>query len=450
MKKIYALLGLATALTATAAVPSQQKQLVPATSQLENVEVNFTAVENSDMMKAPAVGYFNNYYGLDYYGMTTQDNSEQLGAVELRKISDTEVNIYGLGVFGDYPVKATYDASAQTLTVKKQVYMSAAEFASIGGSNEPVYLYVTTSNQATGNMDEISEIVFKYCPYGVTFSDGSTGYEGGWVVMEGNRIFCFNTASNFNAQSGGSMSGWVGSWKYAVALPQLSDFYPEAGAFIFDESEWTSTGTSKLEDGWFLSEGAFNVATYQSKSNPNEYLLLKPFASVADNDTPNADGYLILNIENPGCVVVKPHVMSGYTSAEQGMMASVATTTREGVSYYLNEYTFDEIIEEAELYDDPLPVMEGNVITLPNCIFQNVPNFEPEDINYWVNSNREPIPMISKITLATGAGVNGIINDADNAATRYFNLQGVEIAQPAAGEVVIVKEGNKTSKTIVR
>ncbi|MDE5644113.1 MAG: hypothetical protein K2I45_00525, partial [Muribaculaceae bacterium] len=47
-----------------------------------------------------------------------------------------------------------------------------------------------------------------------------------------------------------------------------------------------------------------------------------------------------------------------------------------------------------------------------------------------------------------GAGVDGIINDADAAAKRYFNLQGVEIANPEAGQVVIVKEGNKATKAI--
>lgn len=57
--------------------------------------------------------------------------------------------------------------------------------------------------------------------------------------------------------------------------------------------------------------------------------------------------------------------------------------------------------------------------------------------------------MNSKITLPS-AGVEGVISDSENVAKRYFNLQGVEIANPEAGQVVIVKEGNKASKTIVR
>lgn len=68
----------------------------------------------------------------------------------------------------------------------------------------------------------------------------------------------------------------------------------------------------------------------------------------------------------------------------------------------------------------------------------------------WLTSDNKPIPMESKITLpdAVFAGVDGIINDADAAVKRYFNLQGVEIANPEAGQVVIVKEGNKATKAI--
>ena len=54
-----------------------------------------------------------------------------------------------------------------------------------------------------------------------------------------------------------------------------------------------------------------------------------------------------------------------------------------------------------------------------------------------------------KLNLKEGA-VNNIIDDNAAAAKRFFNLQGIEINAPEAGEVVIVKQGNKTSKTVVK
>ena len=49
----------------------------------------------------------------------------------------------------------------------------------------------------------------------------------------------------------------------------------------------------------------------------------------------------------------------------------------------------------------------------------------------------------------SGAGVEGITVD-ENAPVKYFNLQGVEVANPEAGQLVIKKQGSKAEKMIVR
>ena len=48
------------------------------------------------------------------------------------------------------------------------------------------------------------------------------------------------------------------------------------------------------------------------------------------------------------------------------------------------------------------------------------------------------------------SAVNGIEIDNSNAPVRYFNLQGVEVANPAAGELVIKVQGSKASKLIMK
>lgn len=50
----------------------------------------------------------------------------------------------------------------------------------------------------------------------------------------------------------------------------------------------------------------------------------------------------------------------------------------------------------------------------------------------------------------SGAGVGDILTDDSNAPAEYYNLQGVRVANPAAGNLYIVRQGNKVSKTIVR
>ena len=51
-----------------------------------------------------------------------------------------------------------------------------------------------------------------------------------------------------------------------------------------------------------------------------------------------------------------------------------------------------------------------------------------------------------------GSGVDGIEADLvdENAPVEYFNLQGVRIDNPAAGQIVIKRQGAKVTKTIVR
>lgn len=49
------------------------------------------------------------------------------------------------------------------------------------------------------------------------------------------------------------------------------------------------------------------------------------------------------------------------------------------------------------------------------------------------------------------AGVNDVVADADaTAPIEYFNLQGVRIANPAAGQVVIARQGTKAAKQLVK
>lgn len=62
-------------------------------------------------------------------------------------------------------------------------------------------------------------------------------------------------------------------------------------------------------------------------------------------------------------------------------------------------------------------------------------------------------PTNSTIVVKTkvdSQGISGIEEDSSNAPVKYFNLQGVEISEPATGTIVIRVQGDKATKTIVR
>lgn len=54
-----------------------------------------------------------------------------------------------------------------------------------------------------------------------------------------------------------------------------------------------------------------------------------------------------------------------------------------------------------------------------------------------------------QVNVAIQSGVADI-NIDNNADVRYFNLQGIEIANPAKGQMVIIRQGNKSVKAVVR
>ena len=55
-----------------------------------------------------------------------------------------------------------------------------------------------------------------------------------------------------------------------------------------------------------------------------------------------------------------------------------------------------------------------------------------------------------KVDLTTSGISDVTIGVNDNAPVEYFNLQGVRVANPAAGELVIKRQGDKVSKTVIR
>ena len=53
------------------------------------------------------------------------------------------------------------------------------------------------------------------------------------------------------------------------------------------------------------------------------------------------------------------------------------------------------------------------------------------------------------VTISTATGVEDITVDAA-APAEYYNLQGIRVAQPEAGKLYIVKQGDKVSKMLVK
>lgn len=128
------------------------------------------------------------------------------------------------------------------------------------------------------------------------------------------------------------------------------------------------------------------------------------------------------------------------------------------------------------------PFMDGDaeVVTLKNPLIgvnasnggwaNNYANLSDDGNTYDVNiavycEQRDPIknPTLAKwgrfnynLKFSIAAydvvvGIESVISDADaNAPVEYYNLQGMRIAEPAQGQVVIRRQGNNVTKVIVK
>lgn len=181
----------------------------------------------------------------------------------------------------------------------------------------------------------------------------------------------------------------------AFNLNELED----ANDYYFDDIQWCITPT---EDGWFVA-GDFldNAWDYD-----NSYVM-----------TPTEDATFTT------CV-----------GTEEKPASVVRISTKRG-----NDNAFNSnCIKCAEVVDG-----EWLDYTTAGAYKINLP-----EEGIWII---EVDPEYNQIcfTKTDHTGISSIENDA-NAPAVYYNMQGMQIANPVAGQLYIVKKGNKVTKTIIR
>lgn len=471
MKKVYALLALATSLSAFAGnhlADKAQKATFDAKAVLESIQ-EYKINESTDgVRKAPAAApNLYNFWGYLYFGLTDKEQDLQTSAVEFKQNETYNVQVYGLGnPIIDYPVNAVYDPKKMTLTFHSpQIMIPAEEW---DGEN-PLYFGTGSINPENGDLSVTNSMTVYYAPDGVQFNDGSVRYAGGWVAGNGYDLFLMNTDLT-------STSGYLGSWKWNNIFPLLEDMTEDCPAFIYNYDEWNYIGDSDFTDGWLSSfftnwfedfdESDFptyKVKTYQNYADHNLIMLMEPFgpgSPVMEMGINGSDGrgFIILDVTDPDCVLVRPNTRSGYSMARGWWYwteADIPMTNVAGMKHYMDAMPTSAIKAEAQRYGLDLATMtEDGLVNLPDARVQLITEgdgfFAPSQWSYQLEQGGQYFyeDMNSQIQLPSLSGVNSIITDKDNAKARYFNLQGVEIANPEAGQVVIVKEGKNSKKVI--
>lgn len=451
MRNLYTTLALA----ATVSVSAMAGNLAASRTALEctglaNFEENVKIERQSDMQKALQVSSVDDLVGAyNFYFNTGFDSDKHTGTVIIEKgASANDVKIYGLCQrssdfqFGGMYVTGTLDPAKGTITIPEQVVDNEDPSAPI-----KLIPYDISSSART------AACTITICSEGVT-SAGQPMYGDGCLAGLGGVCFWFADEASY-AES------YALAIDYNVILTPVTVYGSEnEQLFEYNAADWKSLGNGSFTNKLIPTEGfygsaypsAYDVTVMQKADGTDEYLIVNPFGSTTPFKDVNdgTDGYIYINATNPNCVLVKPCVYSGFTDMQLWPMGQLYFANNEGYLYYMLDYSYDEVIEEVEWYGDTASSMTRNgnnvTINIESPLVANVCDIYTYG-GYSLGSYSFSCAA-STLTFVAEAGVDGILNDADAAAKRYFNLQGVEITNPEAGQVVIVKEGNKATKAI--
>ena len=268
----------------------------------------------------------------------------------------------------------------------------------------------------------------------------------------------------------------------------IGDYNDEASGFIYltDEnvftkkkevdpsdpnSGWTSLGNATLQDGWVLprfgidqrdAKNWYEVELQQNDENPNLYRLVDPYKGncpVKDKNTSKTTGYIQFNVSNPDFVTFD-EVDAGFVCGSVGISKMFASNM---VTYYCKSFkiSLDDFIKNYS-YSPTFKTgstFKNGVVTLPaestflygwyNDTTFGYPG-DPDGGAQWTDpdNNRKFLNMETKIFFPSLSGIFDNAVDDLNAEVEYYNLQGVRVEKPRAGEIVVKRQGTSVSKII--
>lgn len=218
---------------------------------------------------------------------------------------------------------------------------------------------------------------------------------------------------------------------------------------VDEADKWSEGVTAKYVDDYISS--AFNnmndterdVTIQEHLTTPGFYRVVNPLAThkakVYNSHSLNTEGdhnhYLYIHAEDPEKVYIEDSAMGFSYGDEDGMMVGTSY-----ISYLKDDGATDDELASSGYYG----TLKDNVITFPTKSL--LLSFLKEGKLYYANSNGA-----FKLTLPEKDAVESIVADNDeNAPVEYFNLYGQRIQNPAAGQLVIRRQGAKAQKILVK
>lgn len=439
MKKLYSTLALAALVCASASAAKFDKTVAgkAAMQTIESVEYAGMSQnpEKSAPNRAASLSDFLGYFSCEYTWPFSSSDPGTSVSIQLVEGNTVAMTFSPWAIYSNVdmdPVIATIDVNAGTITINTAANSNLGVAHFSDGDEGICWRAQDLVSDGQGGTNRVP----KEETVGHLNADGTISFGG------------INEICGFGII--GKDTNWLGAFRDLVFV--APDY------FKYNADEWESAGTATFEE-YLINPllqspiGGVEVPVLKSKTEEGAYLLVKPY-SCGDwtqvNENTGSEGFIYINMACPDCVWVRPLTASGLWldlgSETEPDVSQFYIYNLEGSYVFYDEADPEEIAEVLE--EEGTQVSKFDAATgkanIVNVYFGDSSN--PGASYTWTTYKN-----LSLTVTFNGLGaVDGILNDAENVPARYFNLQGVEIANPEAGQLVIVKEGKKATKTIVK
>lgn len=234
-----------------------------------------------------------------------------------------------------------------------------------------------------------------------------------------------------------------------------------------DTANWTSLGNATFMDGWVLPglgidqtdpANQYEVEIQQNNDNKNIYRLVDPYKGDSPAAAFNAStktGYIQFDVTDPDHVVFDA-VDAGFVNSDLEITKFYCINVLTSLIDYYGMTAAELISELGDVA--PYTTFKNGVVSLGSVPGNNGTTvydacFGDQTDKYagygWVDENENRTNMAAKIIFPE-TGIDNVVAGETDAPVKYFNLQGIEVVKPAAGQVVIRKQGNNATKFMAR
>ncbi len=361
-----------------------------------------------------------------------------LNCIETPK-SRVDVPVEFDGNLADFTILVSYDSDGNQTSCPSNITVDGTKvtFSDLRGYSgikmvgemDPEGNVTFQIGQALGTLYNRGQAVYDLKLYGLDV-DANTGKIKGYITT-GN--LTLTMAQTGKALSSNEYFGMAAYTPGTNELLGLFDYFDSPMAVIptatveysYTPYDTSDTGNVK-QDVW---HGFINA------SNGNKYFLLS-------NVTPMYEGVVtVFGVYQDAFVAVSPVAVLSFPY------------TSGGSQYYSGDMM---LVNETEMgYSFPM------MASLTPSTISNTSDLDAVTLKDWAIVNpytslnlfnsffgKNVTDAVVTIKKAGDAGVNNVVADPAKAPAQYFNLQGMQLTTPEAGQVVIVKEGNSAKKVI--